>query len=75
MVQMHAFKSSMDYHTHLLLMITLNDGIINSGIIHKYSTNYGIICTLKIQPEVIKRKQSDQDGKKFGFPIFWEKRK
>lgn len=68
--KMHAFKSMLDCHTHLLLLVILNDDIISSGIIHKYSINSGIISMLEIQSEVSKRKQVDQDGKKFGFPIF-----
>lgn len=75
MAQMNAFKSMLDYHAHLLLLVILNDDIISSGITHKYSINSGITCMLKIQPEISKKqKQFNQDGKKFGFPIFQGKK-
>lgn len=64
MAAMRAFKSMLDYHTHLLLLIILKNGIISSVITHKYSIYSGIIFMLTIQPEVSKRKQFDQDGKK-----------
>lgn len=75
MAQTRAFRSVLDYRTYLLLLIILNDDIISSGIERKYSINSVIICKLKIQPEVSKRKQFDHKGKIFEFPIFWGKKK
>lgn len=64
MAQIHAFKSMLDYHTHLLLVITLDNGAISLGIIHKYCMHSGIIYMLKIQFGLSKRKPFDQENKK-----------
>lgn len=74
--QIHVFKSMLDYHTHLLLLIIFNNDAVSPGIIHKYCMHSGIICTLKMHSGVSKRKQFNQDSKKnLVFSFSGEKKK